>query len=72
MIFKQFPSLNIGEAIVLGLMSRIPTLVKIDEFGGKLSGGDLDIVEEWNKSIEGEKQILRIKKGRIGELGGEY
>ena len=48
-LVKQLPSLNIGEAIVLGLMSKIPTLVKIDEFAGKLSGGDLDIVAEWNK-----------------------
>jgi DNA helicase HerA-like ATPase len=71
-LVKQLPSLNIGEAIVLGLMSKIPTLVKIDEFAGKLSGGDLDIVAEWNKAIEGEKQSLQEQEDELDELEEEY
>ena len=29
-LVNQLPSLNVGEAIVLGLMAKVPTLVKID------------------------------------------
>ena len=58
-LIAQLPSLNIGEAIVLGLMTRIPTLVKIDEFKGKISGGDLNIVEEWSKTHENQEKIVK-------------
>lgn len=71
-LVKQLPSLNIGEAIVLGLMTRIPTLLKIDEFGGKLSGGDLDIVAEWNKALEEENRILGEQRNELDELEEEY
>jgi uncharacterized protein len=71
-LIAQLPSLNIGEAIVLGLMTRIPTLVKIDEFKGKISGGDLNIVEEWSKSIKNEEKILKEQKREYEELGGDY
>jgi DNA helicase HerA-like ATPase len=71
-LIAQLPSLNIGEAIVLGLMTRIPTLVKIDEFKGKISGGDLNIVEEWSKSIKNEKEIIEEQKREYRELGGDY
>ncbi|WP_414468926.1 helicase HerA-like domain-containing protein [Methanobacterium sp. ACI-7] len=71
-LLKQLPSLNIGEAIVLGLMSKIPTLVKIDEFVGKLTGGDLDLVEEWKKCIENEKQLLEEQEEELEELEEEY
>ena len=71
-LVKQLPSLNIGEAIVLGLMTKIPTLVKIDEFAGKLSGGDLDIVAEWNNTIEEESKILQDQEDELDELEEEY
>lgn len=71
-LIAQLPSLNIGEAIVLGLMTRIPTLVKIDEFQGKITGGDLNIVEEWSKSHEREEKLLEEQKMEYEDLGGDY
>jgi uncharacterized protein len=71
-LIAQLPSLNIGEAIVLGLMTKIPTLVKIDEFKGKITGGDLNIVEEWSKSAKKEKKTLKQQKQEYEELGGDY
>jgi uncharacterized protein len=71
-LIAQLPSLNIGEAIVLGLMTRIPTLVKIDEFEGKISGGDLNIVEEWSKSRKNQEKILNEQKREYEDLGGDY
>ncbi|MDO5825773.1 MAG: ATP-binding protein [Methanosphaera sp.] len=46
-LLEQLPSLNIGEAVILGQMTKIPTMVKIDEFKGKTVGNDLDIVKLW-------------------------
>jgi hypothetical protein len=71
-LIAQLPSLNIGEAIVLGLMTRIPTLVKIDEFKGKITGGDLNIVDEWSKSHQNQKKLLDEQKKEYEDLGGDY
>lgn len=71
-LVKQLPSLNIGEAVVLGLMTKIPTLVKIDEFKGKLSGGDIKIVEEWNKAIENEEKATKEEEEDLKDLEEEY
>ncbi|MDR0911133.1 MAG: ATP-binding protein [Methanobrevibacter sp.] len=67
---SQLPSLNVGEAIVLGMMVKIPTLVQIDEFKGRTVGGDLDILNEWNKHYDDEKkEIIRQKKEYDDFLG---
>ncbi|RLE82139.1 MAG: ATPase [Thermoprotei archaeon] len=58
-LLEQLSSLNIGEAIILGLMVRIPAIVKIDKFEGKLSGGDIDIVGEWKKCSD---RFLEVEK----------
>ena len=46
-LVNQLPSLNVGEAIVLGLMTRVPTLVKIYVFKGRRHGDDMDIVSHF-------------------------
>ena len=48
-LINQLPSLNVGEAIVLGLMSKVPTLVKIDKFKGRTHGDDMDIVSHFKE-----------------------
>lgn len=69
-LVAQLPSLNIGEAILLGLMTKIPTLVKIDRFEGKIVGTDLDIVGEWKKTLEKEKKDLDEKREELEHLMG--
>ena len=71
-LVKQLPSLNIGEAMVIGLMTKIPTLVKIDEFKGRRIGGDLKITDEWTSFIEKEKEELKKSKQQFFDLGGDY
>ncbi|MDI6644588.1 MAG: ATP-binding protein [Methanobacteriaceae archaeon] len=71
-LITQLPSLNIGEAIVLGLMTKIPTLVKIDEFKGKMAGGDLDIIGEWDIKIKNEEKRLDDLNQEYKDLGGDY
>ncbi|RLE95839.1 MAG: hypothetical protein DRJ55_01035, partial [Thermoprotei archaeon] len=63
-LLMQLPSLNVGEAVVLGMMVKVPALVRIDEFRGRKGGGDPDIVAEWN-AIEnarygGEEDLLEV------------
>lgn len=70
-LINQLPSLNIGEALVLGLMTKIPTLVKINEFKGRQRGGDLDILDQWKTEKEkAEKEIQEQVEGVENMLGG--
>jgi len=71
-LLKQLPSLNVGEAIVLGLMIKVPTLVNIDEFKGRKVGGDLDILNEWKKQRENLKTEIEKQKKEYTDLGGDY
>ncbi|RUM60488.1 MAG: ATP-binding protein [Persephonella sp.] len=56
-LMSYLPSLNPGEAIIIGNMTRIPLLVKIDKAEGKIEGNDIPVVEEWQKEDEEEKKI---------------
>jgi len=53
-LVSQLPSLNIGEAIVLGLMVKFPALVKIDL--KKVSGRE-DVVAEWRRAKREEEDV---------------
>ncbi|MDI6654387.1 MAG: ATP-binding protein [Candidatus Hydrothermarchaeota archaeon] len=69
-LLSQLTSLNIGEAVVLGLMTKIPALVKIDKFEGKLGGGDPDIVGEWQNAAKNKKKKVEKEKKEVDELYG--
>ena len=71
-LVKQLPSLNIGEALVLGLMTKVPTIVKINEFKGRQRGGDLDIIEQWKANKETEEESLQLQLSQFKDLGGGY
>ena len=71
-LINQLPSLNVGEAIVLGLMSRIPTLVKIDEFQGRTHGDDMDIVSHFLSSLEKEAEEIEKLDDELDDMGYDY
>ena len=71
-LVKHLPSLNIGEALVLGLMTKVPTLVKINEFKGRQRGGDLNIIEQWQTKKEDEEKALQKELDQFVNLGGGY
>jgi len=61
-LLAQLPSLNVGEAVVLGMMVKAPALVKLDLHPFKLAGGDIDVVGEWSKpkpSIEELRDLIQ-------------
>lgn len=46
-LLKLLPGLNIGEAVIIGLMTPLPALVKIDKATHKPGGGDIPVHREW-------------------------
>jgi DNA helicase HerA-like ATPase len=70
-LLSQLSSLNIGEAVLVGMMTRIPALVKVDRFKGKLKGGDPNIVEVWMKGKTQSEKTLNRKRAEVNDLYGD-
>ena len=71
-LINQLPSLNVGEAIVLGLMSKVPTLVKIDMFKGRRHGDDMDIVSYFKDSLKREEEEIKRAEKETLDMGYDY
>ena len=71
-LINQLPSLNVGEAIVLGLMSRVPTLVKIDQFKGRIHGDDMDIVSYFADIKQKEEEEIKRQEEESMQMGYDY
>ena len=71
-LVNQLPSLNVGEAVVLGLMSKVPTLVKIDEFKGRRHGDDMDIVSHFKQIKDREEAEIQRQEDESKNLGYDY
>ncbi|MCX8205097.1 MAG: ATP-binding protein [Candidatus Nezhaarchaeota archaeon] len=64
-LLAHLPSLNVGEAIVLGMMIKVPALVKIDHHPSKLAGGDVDVAAEWLRprpSLDEFKSLIQLSR----------
>ncbi|MEM3684470.1 MAG: ATP-binding protein [Conexivisphaerales archaeon] len=62
------PSLNVGEAILLGQWVVLPSMVKIEKVAEKLMGADINAVEEWaqakrqkNVAKESTAEFIRME-----------
>ncbi len=51
-MISYLPSLNVGEAIVVGPMVKIPALVKVRLFEGKRGGESLRAYEMWKEGLK--------------------
>ena len=71
-LINQLPSLNVGEAIVLGLMTRVPTLVKIDKFKGRHHGDDMDIVSHFINSQKDDEKEIDDLEDELLDMGYDY
>ncbi len=56
-LVEQLPSLNVGEALVMGEMISVPALVKISRSKAKVFGGDVDVVGEWENLKKKSEKI---------------
>lgn len=58
-LLNDLPSLNVGEAVIVGPSLPIPALVKIEEFIGELGGKGVEITGSWKKALELQKNSAR-------------
>jgi len=58
-LLELLPSLNVGEAVLLGEMTILPALVKVDEHPRKVVGRDIKIALEWQKISKREREIIK-------------
>jgi DNA double-strand break repair helicase HerA and related ATPase len=49
-LLSQLPSLNIGDAVLVGQWVNLPSIVHVDEIKSKKTGADLDAVSEWSQT----------------------
>ncbi len=49
-LLEYLPSLNVGEAILVGQWVNIPSIVKIDKVEEKRAGEDISAVDEWGNA----------------------
>lgn len=71
-LINQLPSLNVGEAIVLGLMTKVPSLVKIDKFQGRTHGDDMDIISHFKDSAKREAEEIERQDEELLDMGYDY
>lgn len=63
-LFSDLPGLNIGEAIILGQLTRIPTLIKVGERVSAEGGSDIDVVKALQAAMD-ETKTRRISDSSI-------
>ena len=51
-LFRDLPGLNRGEAIVVGELTKVPTMVKISGRKSREGGSDIDVVKALEKGLE--------------------
>lgn len=57
-LMNYLPALNPGEAIIIGSMTKIPLLIKIDKAKGKVQGNDLPVVDSWKRNNSNKKDKI--------------
>lgn len=65
---SYLPSLNVGEAVVVGPMIRIPALVKVRLFQGKRGGESLKAYEMWRRGLE--RRLEAVHDDYYESIGG--
>ena len=51
-LMQDLPSLNVGEAVIVGELTRVPVIVKVRRRETREGGADIDLVEELKKARE--------------------
>lgn len=65
-LLRILPSLNVGEAVVIGLMAPLPAIIKIDECKDKKKGRDIDVVETWLRKEDRIREDLKLASDIMG------
>ncbi len=75
-LLENLPGLNIGEAVVLGPLSKLPVMVRLRDRVLEYSGGDLEVSSIWARSISDLRLVEEYRREALREisllLGEEY
>jgi hypothetical protein len=58
-LLADLPGLNIGEAVVLGPLVRVPVMVKVGQRESKEGGNDIDVIK---KLEEARSEVITVKR----------
>ncbi len=64
-LLSQLTSLNIGDAILIGQWSNLPSLVHIDQVKEKIAGADQSAVDAWTKAAKINEMATESTQGLI-------
>jgi len=67
-LVEQLPSLNVGQAIIVGKVVKIPAVTQIKKFQGELGGADPDVISEWKRASEESSRRMEIGRDLM-EIG---
>ena len=60
-LFNDLPGLNKGEAVVVGELTKIPTMIKISGRTSGEGGSDIDLDEALSKALEAYNRNKKMK-----------
>ncbi len=66
-LLADLPGLNIGEAVILGPLVRVPVMVKVGHRESKEGGNDIDVIEKLGKSAERSQDRRARTKSERGK-----
>jgi len=61
-LLADLPGLNVGEAVILGPLVRVPVMVKVGQRESKEGGNDIDVVGALERARSEVKTIVREQK----------
>jgi len=64
-LFQDLPGLNRGEAVIVGELTKVPTMVKISGRSSAEGGSDIDVVEALSKAL---KEYALEKQSQLSSL----
>ncbi len=70
-LFHDLPGLNIGEAIILGRLTKIPVMVKIGERETAEGGFDIDLDKEFQKALNHADNLIENDIEILPDFGSE-
>ncbi len=74
-LLNDLPGLNVGEAVIVGEMTRAPVMVRVKKRKTREGGADIDIVGKLREALtvgsesKGEKEIQKLRDELKGILG---
>jgi len=67
-LLRDLPGLNVGEAVIVGEITKAPVMVKIRQRETKEGGADIDVVESLRKAVEKAREEENSRREILREI----